>query len=129
MIKLVPLESGAQLDRLCAENGVEYNNSVRAYVNAEGGEEAICIFSLDKYNMEILFIKYLGQDPLMPELLVRSTANYGANRSGYILRVNEKIGKNIEETLFTLNFKKENDMYIGKVPKILQGTCHCNKNV
>lgn len=122
MIKLVPLEDKETLKELCRKHGVLYNDTIRAYNNEGGEEKGVCIFSLDGFNMEIFCVEYDKSDPLMAELLVRSAANYGANRSGYIVRMRSD---EIKDILLKLNFVKNDDGYIAKVPKILEGSCHC----
>ncbi len=122
-MKLIPLEDKDKLKKLCETHNIEFSDKIHAYVGANG-ENALGIFSLDSYNMEILFVEF-NNDLLVAELLVRAIANYGANRNAYLVKMK---GSKIKSTLFTLRFEEtDKDEYIGKIPKILTGTCHCNK--
>ena len=123
MIKLIPIEDISQLKELCAQYCVDYNDYIHAYVSATDGLKAVCIFSLNTYNAEILAIDCGISDPLIPELLIRAVASYCANRSGYILRLRVRVGERIDSTLKTLRFEKNDDFYTNKVPEIMKGSC------
>lgn len=120
MIKLIPEENSENLKQLCKQNSLEYTPHIHAYVGADGAEGEYCLFSIDGYNMEILALKCDKSDELKTEIFIRSVANYGARRSGYTVKCTDA---EAEKVLLTLKFEKQNGAYIGKVPKILQGTC------
>ena len=125
MIKLIPIEKSEKLDELCSEYSIEYNENIHAYISADDSLKAQCVFSLDKYSVELLALQTDSSDPLVEELLIRAVGSYSANRSGYIFRISKEIGEKIEPTLTTLNFEKDENGYNGKVPKILEGSCRC----
>ena len=123
MIKLIPVEEKSKLKELCEENGVEYNKNIHAYISANVDLKALCIFSLDNYSVEILVVDSDSSDPLIPELLIRAVASYSANRSGYLVSVKKSVGENIDSTLKTLRFEKNENSYSNKVPNIMKGSC------
>lgn len=127
MIKLIPLEKSSELEELCKKYNVAFSDNIHAYISADKALKAQCIFSLDGYNVELLAIDFDDFDPLIAEMLIRAVGSYAANRSGYIFSVSEKVGQDIDSTLKTMNFEKNNGVYSGKVPKILEGTC-CHKD-
>ncbi len=123
MLKLVPLEDKDKLKKQCKAHNIEFSDKIHAYVG-ENGTNVLGIFSLDSYNIEILFVAF-NDDLLVAELLVRAIANYGANRNAYLVKMK---GSKIKSTLLTLRFEEtDKDEYIGKIPQILTGTCHCDK--
>ncbi len=123
MIKLIPVEEKTKLSALCDEYCVEFTENIRAYISANADLKAICIFSLDKYNVEILEVDFDSSDPLIPELLIRAVASYSANRSGYLVEIKNEVGERIDSTLKTLRFEKNKKSYSNKVPNIMKGNC------
>ena len=123
MIKLVPLENREKIKEICDKKNIVYNENVFAYIGVEG-EKGLGIFSIDGYSMDILLVEYYN-DLLLAELIVRAIANFGANRSVYLIKMKDDY---IKSTLETLHFEKnDKGEYIGKIPNVLSGCCHCNK--
>ena len=123
MIKLIPVESREDVKKICEEKNIPYGENVYAYIGADN-EKGLGIFSIDGYRMQILLVEYFD-DMLLAELLVRAIANYGANRSVYLISMKEDY---ISSTLETLHFEKnDNGEYVGKIPNVLSGCCHCDK--
>ena len=128
MIKLIPLENDEDIQALCAHYGAAYTPAVHAYVRADEGEKAQCLFSLEGYRVELLAVEAPENDPLIPELLIRAVGAYAANRSGYLFTIKREVGQAIDSTLKMLCFKENETEYSGKVPEILKGHCCHNKN-
>lgn len=126
MIKLIPLEDKKALSELCAAYEIELTPDVHAYVSATPQIKARCIFCLTDYNVQLLALETDSEDPLIPELLIRAVGAYAANRSGYLFKINKNVGQAIDSTLKTLHFEENAEEYIGKIPKVLAGSCHCN---
>ena len=125
MIRLIPLEKGEQLNALLNEHALSYDETVHGYISADSSLNAHCVFSLNKYEVELLAIRFDCDDPLIPELLLRAVASYAAGRSGYIFSIDRSLAASFLPTLNALHFEQKQEKYIGKVPKILEGSCHC----
>ena len=129
MIKLVPVENTEDLKALCVQYGIEYSPYVHAYVRADTGPKAQCVFSIEGYRVELLAVEMQEDDPLIPELLIRAVGAYAANRSGYLFVVKKEVGQPINATLKMMGFEENESEYSGKVPMILKGhCCHDTKN-
>ena len=127
MIQLIPLNDAEKLKALCEQYALPVSENTHAYISASEGLKAQCVFTLCKYDTEILVMDFDNTDPLIPEMLIRAVGAYAANRSGYLFHIKKDVGQAIDATLKTMGFEENETEYIGKVPIVLQGHC-CHKN-
>ena len=118
MLKFVPLNNN--------ELGVPFSedNTLAGYIgydlsddNRECGK---CVFRLNGYSMEILYVDSYDNDPETIEGLIRSALNYGGNRNVYM--ADYKADKGIEVAV-TLGFEDNGGVLSGDIPTLLQGSC------
>ena len=128
MIKLVPVEQTEAIQAMCEQYHIDYSAQIHAYRSATQGLKAECLFALDNYHVSLLAIAFDGDDPLIPELLIRAVGAYAANRSGYLFTIDKAVGQAIEPTLKTMRFDENESAYFGTVPKILEGHCKHKNN-
>ncbi len=83
-----------------------------------------CVFRLNGYRMEILFVQAVDNDKETLEGLIRSALNFGGNRNVYIA---EFKADNAVDVAKMLGFKKENEIFTGDIPTLLKGSC-CKQN-
>lgn len=79
-----------------------------------------CVFRLNGYSMEIIFVEALDNDAETIEGLIRSALNFGGNRSVYIARYKAEAGIQVAEML---GFENENGILTGDIPSLLKGSC------
>ena len=79
-----------------------------------------CVFRLNGYRMEIIFIEIYDNDDETVEGLIRSALNFGGNRNVYIAEYKAERGLNVAEML---GFKLENGVLEGDIPSLLKGSC------
>ncbi len=102
----------------------KYKNDDRAlgYIGYDesGKECGMAVFYLDGYTMEIIEISVPDKDPETQEGLIRSSLNYGANRSAYIAYYSATEGIEVAKML---GFEKNGDRLSGEIPFLLAGHC------
>lgn len=118
MLKFVPVKYNE-----LGENFSE-DTSLAGYVgydlsdnNRECGK---CVFRLNGYSMEILYVDSYDNDPETIEGLIRSALNFGGNRSVYIAEYKAENGLDVA---ITLGFEENKGVYSGDIPSLLQGSC------
>lgn len=79
-----------------------------------------CVFRLNGYSMEILYVDSYDNDPETVEGLIRSALNYGGNRNVYM--ADYKADKGLDVAV-TLGFEENKGVYSGDIPSLLQGSC------
>lgn len=79
-----------------------------------------CVFRLNGYSMEIIFVEALDNDAETIEGLIRSALNFGGNRSVYIAHYKAETGIQVAEML---GFENENGILTGDIPSLLKGSC------
>lgn len=79
-----------------------------------------CVFRLNGYSMEIIFVEALDNDAETIEGLIRSALNFGGNRSVYIAQYKAEAGIQVAEML---GFENENGILTGDIPSLLKGSC------
>ncbi len=79
-----------------------------------------CVFRLNGYSMEILYVDSYDNDPETIEGLIRSALNFGGNRSVYIAEYKAENGLDVA---ITLGFEENKGVYSGDIPSLLQGSC------
>ncbi len=83
-----------------------------------------CVFRINGYSMEILYIDVKESDPEVIEGLIRSALNFGGNRNVYIAQFKAQNGVEVAKLL---GFKSENSVLTGDIPTLLKGSC-CKGN-
>lgn len=118
MLKFVPVKYN-ELGEVFSED-----TSLAGYVgydlsdnNKECGK---CVFRLNGYSMEILYVDSYDNDPETIEGLIRSALNFGGNRSVYIAEYKAENGLDVA---ITLGFEEKKGVYSGDIPSLLQGSC------
>lgn len=79
-----------------------------------------CVFRLNGYSMEILYVDSYDNDPETIEGLIRSALNYGGNRNVYMAEYKAENGLDVA---VTLGFEENKGVYSGDIPSLLQGSC------
>ena len=79
-----------------------------------------CVFRLNGYSMEIIFVEALDNDAETIEGLIRSALNFGGNRNVYIAQYKAQTGIQVAEML---GFENENGILTGDIPTLLKGSC------
>lgn len=117
MLKFVPVKfnelSSAYSDDSTVNGYIGYNLDD----NSRFGE---CVFRLNGYSMDILFVEALDDDAETIEGLIRSALNYGGNRNVYIANYKADNGKSVADVL---GFEDENGVLTGDIPSLLKGSC------
>lgn len=118
MLKFVPVKYD-ELGEVFSED-----TSLAGYVgydlsdnNKECGK---CVFRLNGYSMEILYVDSYDNDPETIEGLIRSALNFGGNRCVYIAEYKAENGLDVA---ITLGFEENKGVYSGDIPSLLQGSC------
>ena len=81
------------------------------------------LVEINAYRCEIIAIETNG-DEIMIEGLIRAALTYAGNRNAYIASCT---AQEYDGVLTMLGFEKENGVYTGEIPELLQGTC-CKTN-
>lgn len=79
-----------------------------------------CVFRLNGYSMEIIFVEAHNNDAETIEGLIRSALNFGGNRNVYIAEFKAENGKDVAQML---GFEMENSVLTGDIPTLLKGSC------
>lgn len=79
-----------------------------------------CVFRLNGYSMEIIFVEAHNNDAETIEGLIRSALNFGGNRNVYIAEFKAENGKDVAQML---GFETENSVLKGDIPTLLKGSC------
>lgn len=118
MLKFVPVDFN--------ELGEPYNSdvSLNGYIGYDLSDNnkkcGKAVFRLNGYSMDILFVEAVDDDPETIEGLIRSSLNYGGNRNVYMANY---IAENGIDVAVMLGFEKNNGIYAGDIPSLLQGSC------
>lgn len=118
MLKFVPVDFN--------ELGEPYNSdaSLNGYIGYDLSDNnkkcGKAVFRLNGYSMEILYVEAVDDDPETIEGLIRSSLNYGGNRNVYMANY---IAENGIDVAVMLGFEKNNGIYAGDIPSLLQGSC------
>ncbi len=83
-----------------------------------------CVFRLNGFKMEIIFVEAEDMDAETIEGLIRSALNFGGNRNVYIAEYKAESGISVAEML---GFENENGTLSGDIPTLLKGSCCKNK--
>ena len=117
MLKFVPVK----FNELSAPYSED--NTLNGYIgynlddNSRCGE---CVFRLNGYSMDILFVEASDNDAETIEGLIRSALNYGGNRNVYIANYKAAAGLSVAEVL---GFADDNGILSGDIPSLLKGGC------
>lgn len=94
-------------------------------LSAGGSECGKCVFKLNGYTMDLIYVEALNSDAETAEGLIRSALNYGANRGVYIAYYR---ADSFIETARLLGFENDsNSVLSGEIPELLKGSC-CKGN-
>lgn len=85
-----------------------------------------CVFRLNGYSMEIVYIEASDSDPETVEGLIRSALNFGGNRNVYIAYFKAEQGTDVA---VSLGFEEEKGVLSGDIPSLLKGSCCKGKQV
>ncbi len=118
MLKFVPLDYKALDNPFCLDD------TLNGYIGYDLDNNAVecgkCVFRLNGYRMEILFVSATDSDAETIEGLIRSALNFGGNRNVYIAEFKAENGIEVAKML---GFENENNLLIGDIPTLLKGSC------
>lgn len=124
MLKFVPVnytELGAPFDS---------DNTLNGYFGYDLSDASKycgkCVFRLNGYSMEIIYIDVPDSDAETVEGFIRSALNFGGNRNVYIAEFKAEQGIDVA---LSLGFESEKGVLSGDIPTLLKGSCCKGKQV
>lgn len=117
MLKFVPVDYNELDAPFCSDN------SLNGYIGYNLDNNEICgkcIFRLNGYRMEIIFLDVYDNDDETVEGLIRSALNFGGNRNVYMAEYKAEKGIKVAEML---GFEPVNNILEGDIPSLLKGSC------
>ena len=120
MIFYKPVKEIEELKKLFPDRLFDEKLVYGGYVTEGSGEYfGKILIEINAYRSKIITVETNG-DKLMVEGLIRAALTYAGNRNAYIASCT---AQEYDGVLTMLGFEKENGVFTGEIPELLQGSC------